>query len=241
MAILGKLAAEISHEINTPIGVGITATSYLSDSLAKISKDINQHKLSKRGLDDFVNNSEQGLALLLNNLQRASELISSYKQVAVDQTSGKIRLINLAAYVDEIIQSLHPKLKKTNHSIHIDCPEKIEVYSHAGALSQIFTHLILNSILHGFEHKNRGKIMIKLVMQGEEVHIAYADDGVGISEDELAQLFSPSFSHSSNNENSGLGTYIIHNLITDTLNGRINATCNNKQGLSYDIYFKNLL
>ena len=240
MAMLGKLAAEISHEIDTPIGVGITATSYLTDSLAKISEDISQHKLSKRGLDDFVTNAEQGLELLLNNLHRASELISSYKQLAVDQTSDKIRLINIAAYIDEIIQSLHPKLKKTNHSIHIDCPEKIEIYSHAGALSQIFTHLILNSITHGFANKHRGKIMIRLVMHSDEVHITFTDNGAGISDDNLERLFDPYFSQQVDNEQTGLGMYIIHSLVTDTLNGRIEATPNIQQGLSYDIYFKNL-
>jgi C4-dicarboxylate-specific signal transduction histidine kinase len=240
MSMLGKLAAEISHEIDTPIGVGITATTYLSDALSKISEDISQHKLSKRGLDDFVTNAEQGLALLLNNLQRASELISSYKQLAVDQSSDKIRLIDIAAYIDEIIQSLHPKLKKTSHSIHVDCPEKIEIYSHAGALSQIFTHLILNSITHGFANKHRGKIMIRLVMQSEELHITFTDNGVGINDEKLGQLFDPYFAQQVDNQKTGLGIHIIHSLVTDTLNGRIEATKNNQGGLSYDIYFKNL-
>ncbi len=240
MSLLGKLAAEVSHEIDTPIGIGITASSYLSDLLSKISEDIKQQKLSKRSLDDFVQNTEQAIALLLSNLQRASELISSYKQVAIDQTSGKIRLINIAAYIDEIIHSLHPKLKKTSHSIHIDCPEKIELYSHAGALAQIFTHLILNSITHGFANQNRGKIHIRLVMKGEEIHITYADNGVGVSNDNLAHIFEPHFSPEQTNNNN-LGTYIIHNLVTDTLNGRIEASSDNQHGLVYDIYFKSLV
>jgi len=240
MAILGSLSAEVSHEINTPIGVSITSTSYLADLLNKLSEEINQHKLSKRGLDDFVQNAEQSLELLLNNLQRASELITSYKQVAVDQTSDKIRLINVAKYIDEIIQSLHPKLKKTTHSIHIDCPDNIEIYCHAGALSQIFTNLIINSIIHGFDGINRGRIEISLTMRSEEVYINYSDDGLGMSEEDLPKIFDPFFTTKEGNGGTGLGTHIIHNLVTDTLNGRITASNNADKGLSYEIIFKDM-
>jgi len=240
MAILGSLSAEVSHEINTPIGVSITSTSYLADLVTKLNNDINQHKLSKRGLDDFVQNAEQSLQLLLNNLQRASELISSYKQVAVDQTSDKIRLINLAKYIDEIIQSLHPKLKKTTHSIHINCPDNIEIYSHAGALSQIFTNLIINSIVHGFDGINRGRIDIELKVKSEEIHIKYSDNGLGMKEEYLPKLFDPFYTTKENNGGTGLGTHIIYNLVTDTLNGKIIASSHPGQGLSYDIYFKDM-
>ena len=111
-------------------------------------------------LTTSLDNSKQGLDLLLNNLERASELVSSYKQVAVDQISEKIRQINLAQYLDDIIHSLHPKLKKTNHAIKVNCPNDAEIYCHAGAVSQIFTNLIINSVLHGLKGINRGKITI---------------------------------------------------------------------------------
>lgn len=240
MAMLGNLSAEVSHEINTPIGVSITSTSYLADLVTNLNEDISQHKLSKRGLDDFIQNAEQSLQLLLKNLQRASELISSYKQVAVDQTSDKIRLINVAKYIDEIIQSLHPKLKKTTHSIHINCPENIEVYCHAGALSQIFTNLIINSIVHGFEGINRGRIDIELTLQSEEVHINYSDNGLGMKQEFLPKLFDPFYTTKENNGGTGLGTHIVHSLVTDTLNGRVIASSPEGQGLSYDIYFSDM-
>ena len=240
MAILGNLSAEVSHEINTPIGISITSTSYLSDLLTKLTENINQHKLSKRNLDDFVVNAEQSLNLLLNNLQRASELISSYKQVAVDQTSDKIRHINLGKYIDEIIQSLHPKLKKTNHSIKISCSESIEIFCHAGAISQIFTNLIVNSIIHGFEGINRGVISINVEMLSDEIHIQYSDTGVGIARDKLDNLFDPFYTTKSDKGGTGLGTHIIYNLVTDTLNGTIEASCEPGQGLCYNIYFKDM-
>jgi signal transduction histidine kinase len=237
MAILGKLSAEVSHEINTPIGVSITSTSYLADLVTKLKQEIEEQKLTKRSLDDFTTNADQSLHLLVNNLTRASELIASYKQVAVDQTSDKTRHINVAKYLDEIIQSLHPKLKKTNHSIKIDCSNNLEIYCYAGAISQIFTNLIINSILHGFENINRGVITINAKMKGDKLHIHYSDNGVGVPKEKLPQLFDPFYTTKSGSGGTGLGTHIIHDLVTDTLKGTIRANSHEGQGLSYDIEF----
>jgi len=240
MAILGSLSAEVSHEINTPIGVSITSMSYLADLVTQLKADINQNKLSKRALDDFIHNADQSIALLENNLHRASDLIVSYKQVAVDQTSDKIRHINLAKYVDGIIQSLHPKLKKTSHSVKIECQQEIDIFCHAGAISQIFTNLIINSIIHGFDGINRGQIVIKLEKQNDTIHIRYQDNGVGIEQEELDHLFDPFYTTKSGDGGSGLGTHIVHNIVVDTLNGSIVASSEPGQGLTYDIEFENM-
>jgi signal transduction histidine kinase len=240
MAILGKLSAEISHEINTPIGVSITSTSYLSDLLSSLQDDINNQKLTKRSLDDFANNADQSLRLLLNNLNRASDLITSYKQVAVDQTSDKTRKINVAQYLNEIIQSLHPKLKKTKHTVKVNCAENIDIYCHAGAISQIFTNLIINSIIHGFDAIESGTITINAELKGERLFLHYQDDGIGVPQDKLSQLFDPFYTTKSGDGGTGLGTHIINELVTDTLNGQIVAHSEAGQGLSYDIEFDDM-
>lgn len=240
MAILGDMSAEVSHEINTPIGVGITSTTYLTDLLITLRKDIDEKTLSKRTLSEFTDNAELGLKLLFNNLNRASDLITSYKQVAVDQISDKIRKIDMAHYIDEIIHSLHPKLKKTNHSIKVDCPANIEIYCHAGAISQIFTNLIINSIIHGFENINRGTINIGVRMSGDHIKITYKDDGKGLTEEQIEHLFDPFYTTTENKGGTGLGTHIVHNLVTDTLNGKINIESSPNEGLQYNITFDNM-
>jgi len=240
MAILGKLSAEISHEINTPIGVSITSTSYLSDLLSSLKIDIDNQKLTKRSLDDFTNNADQSLLLLLNNLNRASDLITSYKQVAVDQTSDKTRKINVAKYLHEIIQSLHPKLKKTKHTIKVNCDDNIDIYCHAGAISQIFTNLIINSIIHGFDSIESGTITINVELKGERLYLHYHDSGCGIPQNKLSQLFDPFYTTKSGDGGTGLGTHIINELVTDTLNGQIVAHSEIGQGLSYDIEFDDM-
>lgn len=240
MSSLGALSAEISHEINTPIGISITSTSYLSDIIHKLQQDINAQKLSKRTIDSFIDNAQHGVELLLSNLQRAAELIASFKQVAVDQTNDKVRLINVAKYLDEIIRSIHPKLKKTDHSVKINCDPHIEIYTHPGAIAQIIINLIINSIAHGFTNINRGEMTIDITLDQQRLVILYRDNGVGVNEEQLEKLFDPFYTTKANKGGTGLGTHIIKNLIEDTLNGSIEAYSKDSEGLSYHMTFPDM-
>ena len=233
MSSLGQLSAEVSHEINTPIGISITSISYLADITTKLQQDISAQKLSKRMIDSFIANAQQSIALLSNNLQRAAELITSFKQVAVDQTNDKVRLINIAKYIDEIIQSIHPKLKKTNHCIKINCDPYIEIYTHPGAIAQIIINLIINSIIHGFYNINRGVMSIDVSIDQQRLVILYKDNGIGVSKEELGKLFDPFYTTQIDKGGTGLGTHIIKNLVIDTLNGSIDAYSESGKGLSY--------
>ena len=240
MSSLGALSAEVSHEINTPIGISITSISYLSDILSKLKSDINAQQLSKRSIENFIGNAQHSVDLLLSNLHRASELIASFKQVAVDQTNDKIRLVNIGKYLDEIIQSLHPKLKRTNHRVKIHCDKNIEIYSHPGAIAQIIINLIINSIIHGFEHINRGEICIDVSLEQQRLHLNYQDNGTGVDEELLDKLFDPFYTTKSDTGGTGLGTYIINNLVVDTLNGNIKVSSRPGKGLSYHIDFPDM-
>lgn len=235
MASLGQLSAEVSHEINTPIGISITSVSYLSDIINKLQQDINEQRLSKRTIDGFIENAQHSVDLLLKNLERAAELITSFKQVAVDQTNDKVRLISVAKYLDEIIQSLHPRLKKTSHCIKVDCPSHIEIYTHPGAVGQIIINLIINSITHAFQNTNRGEMTIKVTMEEQRLVLIYKDNGSGVTEAELEKLFQPFYTTQFDKGGTGLGTHIIQTLVVDSLNGSINAYCNEGEGLSYRI------
>ncbi|MCW8831719.1 MAG: ATP-binding protein [Colwellia sp.] len=235
MASLGMLSAEISHEINTPIGISITSASYLLDTIAQLQEGLNQKKISKQAIDKFISNANQSTELLTANLKRASELITSFKHVAVDQTSDKIRLINVAKYLDEIIHSLHPKLKQTSHCIKVHCDESIEIYSHPGAIAQIMINLIINSITHGFEGINRGEIDIDVHFTQHKLHMDFRDNGHGISPKALEHLFDPFYTTKAEKGGTGLGTHIVSNLVVDTLNGTIEASSEKEQGLSYHI------
>tara|TARA_R110002050_G_scaffold55155_11_gene124647 strand:- start:1004 stop:2749 length:1746 start_codon:yes stop_codon:yes gene_type:complete len=235
MASLGALSAEVSHELATPVGISITSSTYLLEQITHLQETLSQNKLSKKSIETFIENANKSTVLLINNLQRTSELLTSFKQIAVDQTSDKIRIISISKYLNEIIHSIHPKLRKTNHTINVHCDENIEVYSHPGAIAQIIINLIVNSIIHGFEHIDNGEITIDVTFHHNWLIIDYADNGQGISEEAHKQLFDAFYTTKSHNGGTGLGTHIIKNLVIDTLNGTITAHSELGKGLSYHI------
>jgi len=235
MASLGELSAEVSHEVSTPVGISITSSSYLLDLLTRLQQDLDQSKMSKKSIENFIQNANQSTTLLTNNLNRASDLLTSFKHVAVDQTSDKVRLFNISSYLDEIIQSVHPKLKKTGHCIKVSCDESIEIYSHPGAIAQIIINLVVNSIVHGFENINRGEITINIKFDHEKLVIDYNDNGHGMDKESLEKLFDAFYTTKAGKGGTGLGTHIVNNLVVDTLNGSIRAHSEIEQGLNYHI------
>lgn len=241
MAALGGLVAGITHEVNTPVGIGVTATSFLSEKLTALEHAYNDKSLTPKVLEHFIAEAKQGAELLNTNLVRASELIASFKQIAVDQTSEAIRTIQLQEYLNEIIRSLQPHFKKTKHHIEVNCPENLVLSCPAGAISQIFTNLLMNSLIHGFEHMDEGDINITVIDEGNVVDITYSDNGKGLTAEQLEKLFHPFFTTKRDQGGSGLGTHITYNLVRQTLGGSIQVRSEPGQGLSYHIRFpKNL-
>ena len=237
MASLGGLVAGITHDVNTPIGISVTAASYLREKLDSLDTALTNKELTQPQLQKFIEEGRESLSLLDNNLHRASDLISSFKQVAVDQASDAIRDINVKRYLEELIQSLQPHLKKTLHKIELNCADDLFIRCPAGALSQIFTNLILNSLRHAFDGIEQGTMAINIELRDSELHVVYEDNGNGLSEENLGKLFDPFFTTKLNDGGSGLGTHIVRNLVTQTLKGDIDATSEPGHGLTYTFSF----
>ncbi|WMO12735.1 sensor histidine kinase [Pseudoalteromonas piscicida] len=237
MAALGGLVAGITHDINTPVGIGVTATSFLQERLDQLEAAYNGKTLSPKALEEFISEAKQSASLLTTNLDRASELVASFKQIAVDQASEAVRTINLKQYLGEVIRSLHPKLKKTHHQVNVECPEDMTLNLPAGAISQIFTNLIMNSLIHGFENQDQGQIDIRIKEDNGMVNIVYKDNGKGVSKAQLDRLFDPFFTTKRDQGGSGLGTHITLNLVKQTLNGDIEVNSEEGKGLTYYISF----
>jgi len=241
MAALGGLVAGITHEVNTPVGIGVTATSFLAEKLQALSTAYTDKTLTPKMLEHFIEEASQGTELLQSNLIRASELIASFKQIAVDQASEAVRTINLAEYLHEVIRSLQPNFKKTHHQIEVNCPDNIVLSCPAGAISQIFTNLLMNSLIHGFEDMENGLVRITVLDEDDNVDIKYSDNGKGLSPDQLEKLFHPFFTTKRDQGGSGLGTHITYNLVRQTLGGSIEVSSEPGKGLHYHICFpKNL-
>lgn len=237
MASLGGLVAGIAHEINTPVGIGLTGISHLSDSTEKISKKYQDEDMTQEEFEEYLYTSKELSSLIQKNLDKAAQLVSSFKQVAVDQSSEEKRKFNLNKYMNEILSSIHSVTKKTNIKIDIKCPKDININSYPGAFSQVITNLIMNSIIHGFEEKEPGNISIHISQENNQIKLIYKDNGKGIKKENLNKIFDPFFTTNRENGGSGLGLNIIYNIITSTLNGTI--TCNSKEneGIEFIIKF----
>jgi signal transduction histidine kinase len=237
MASLGGLVAGIAHEINTPLGICVTGVSHLQEEFKIVKESMATNTLTENKLLDFFEDVEEILTILSTNTQRGASLVNSFKQVAVDQTSNEVRTINLHQYISEVILSLKPNLKRTAIKIEVLCEQTLSINVDAGAISQILSNLILNSVKHGFDDGVEGNILIEAYIKNNNIVLRYRDDGNGIDDKELEKLFEPFYTTKRGSGGSGLGTHLVYNLVTGSLNGKITVKSKLGKGLAYLIKF----
>jgi len=235
MASLGELVAGVAHEINTPVGIGVTAASHLQDAVSVFSKKFETGQITKTEFASFLHNANEGSEILLNNLHRAAKLIRSFKQIAVDQTSENRRNFNLKETIEETLLSLQPKIKRTHIKTKLECPDGIEIDSFPGSYSQIISNLITNSLIHGYEDNDEGLIKIIVTSNKSNLLMKYCDDGCGIPEENRNKAFDPFFTTRRGLGGSGLGLHLVYNIITQQLKGEILISNNQEKGLCFEI------
>lgn len=238
LASLGRLVAGVAHEINTPLGICVTATSHLVQELKLTREELAAGEMTEESLGTFFDVVDQSLRIMTTNTQRAAALVRSFKQVAVDQSSGDIRSFNLDAYLKEVLLSLQPKLKGRPVKVEVDCPKDLVLDSYPGAVSQIVTNMVVNSLVHGFERDQPGKITVAASVEDDGwVVLDYADDGAGMDKDTLDKLFDPFFTTKRGTGGSGLGAHILYNLVTGALGGTVRVESAPGEGLRYHLRF----
>lgn len=237
MASLGGLVAGIAHEINTPVGIGVTAISHLREESEILEKSLQQGSMKRSDLEAYVRKSNEAATIVETNLRRASDLIRSFRNVAVDQMSEEPREFALADYLEEILMSLRPKLKQGGHKIELECDPSIRILSQPGVFSQIVTNLVMNSLIHAFDDSESGRMSLTVNQGDGDIEICYRDFGKGIPEDQVSKVFDPFFTTRRGQGGSGLGLHIIYNIVTRTLGGTIRCESEVGQGTSFTIKF----
>ncbi len=230
MAALGNLVAGVAHEVNTPLGVALTAASHLQRQCEKLAAE-------QVPSEQAVKQVSKSASFIENNLRRAADLVRSFKQVAVDQSSQERRKFELRSYIEEILVSLHPNLRRHAQRIEVECPSDTVVDSYPGALYQILANLLVNSINHGFAGGAQGTISLVVTVQDGQVELVYTDDGRGMDEGLVARVFEPFFTTRRGQGGSGLGMHITYNLATKILGGSIDCWSKEGQGVRFTLRF----
>lgn len=228
MAALGNLVAGIAHEVNTPIGIGLTAASHLQELTNEFDDLCNNGTPRRQDLTNYLRDLHESSTIILKNMERAGKLIQSFKQVSADQSGEFERVFNVKSYLEEILLSLQPKLKSTNHHIIINCSEALTFKGFPGALSQVLTNLIVNSLNHGYNPKDEGHIYITVKVERRAIILTYSDDGKGMESQVLSKIFDPFYTTKRGHGGTGLGLYLIYNIITQQFKGTI--TCKSQLG-----------
>lgn len=221
MAALGDLVAGVAHEVNTPIGVCVTASSFLAERTRQLRDLYEKGEMKRSDLEKYLTLAEESSASVLTNLERAAELVQSFKKVAADQSSEEKRSFELRSYLEQILVSLRPQFKRTPHTVHMECPEGLTLDSYPGAIMQIVTNLIMNSLIHGFADGLPGEIFINVESVADAVALSYRDTGVGMDKEQKDRIYDPFYTTKRGSGGTGLGMNIVYNLVTQTLKGTI--------------------
>jgi len=234
LASLGDMVAGVAHEISTPLGVSLMASSFLNDTTKKLVKECDPVKDSGE-FEKYAQKALEASSIILTNLERASDLLSSFKHVAVDQVVEEKRRFNLKTNIEDTLSSLRPKYKRTFHEVIVDCPDNIDMDTYPGAFSQIITNLVMNSLTHGFDGIDHGTITIKAEKNKNMLLFTYRDTGKGMDGATMSKLFDPFFTTSRSRGGIGLGMHIVYNLVTKTLHGTIQCKSQPEKGMEYRI------
>ena len=222
LAALGSLVAGVAHEISSPIGTSLTVASTLANRSADFTDQIGSGQMRRAQLAEFADGCRTAAEQLVANLQRAGGLVQSFKQVAVDRSSDDRRAFDLKLATEQVSASVRARLLKSQSSLAIEMPSDIIMDSFPGPYGQVLTNLIFNAVTHGFTNGPGGQMLIKAHRAGsDQVEITFSDDGGGIPEDVQRHVFDPFFTTRRAQGSTGLGLYIVHNLVTQQLGGRI--------------------
>lgn len=233
MASLGQLVAGVAHEVNTPIGIALTASSFMASQSQNLAQQLSAGSLSKSALNEFAHECEEASTIIVRHLERAAKLVQNFKQVSVDRSSDGRRLFELDSFLSGLIDSLQSLWKSRPVHVKVNCPAHLAMDSFPGALGTVLTSLIQNALSHAFSIAQAGNICIDIEAQQDadahagsllhekSVQITVADDGAGISAEHQAKIFEPFFTTSRASGATGLGLHVAYNLVSQKLGGTI--------------------
>jgi PAS domain S-box-containing protein len=222
LAALGRLVAGVAHEVNNPVGISLTVASSLERKTALFADEVGRGNLKRSSLNEFLETSRDAASQLVANLNRAAELIQSFKQVAADRNYSDQRIFDLGDLTEQVVMSLRPGLRKHHLTLSVDCQPNLTMNSYPGPYGQVLTNLFLNSVAHAFPDGKPGSVDIQVRESGKDnVEIIFSDNGCGMSLDVRRRAFDPFFTTRRDQGGTGLGLHIVYSIVTNRLGGRL--------------------
>ncbi len=222
LAALGRLVAGVAHEVNNPVGISLTVASSLERKTALFADEVGRGNLKRSSLNEFLETSRDAASQLVANLNRAAELIQSFKQVAADRNYSDQRIFDLGDLTEQVVMSLRPGLRKHHLTLSVDCQPNLTMNSYPGPYGQVLTNLFLNSVAHAFPDGKPGAVDIQVRESGKDnVEILFSDNGCGMSLDVRRRAFDPFFTTRRDQGGTGLGLHIVYSIVTNRLGGRL--------------------
>ena len=233
LAALGRLVAGVAHEINTPVGTGLTVASSLQRRYEVFAREVERGEIRRSALNEFLGGVKDAAVQLVANLVRASELVQSFKQVAADRSGLERRRFDVGELAEQVLVGLRPELRKRGLVLDITCEPALVIDSLPGPFGLVVSNLVLNSIVHAFPDGGKGTITLKVGAFGDsDIEIVVSDDGCGMSPQIRRHAFDPFFSTRRHEGATGLGLHIVHSMVVDRLEGRLALTSEPDAGTS---------
>lgn len=229
-AMMGSL----THDLNSLIGVCISSLSYQIDQNKRVTQDFNNDKLKRSDFEAYLNTERESFSITMRNLELAVEMVESF-------VSEKTRILVLKPYLEKMVKSVAHDKNIKPVDIRIHCPDELVYQGKTGTLLRVLYNLIKNSIEHGFNDTQKGFISIDVRQEDGYTRIRLSDNGKGIPEESKDKIFDAFYSTRSVKGGSGLGLFIVKNLVTQSLEGDISFTSEPGKGTLFILNLPALL
>lgn len=232
MAAIGNMVQGVAHELNTPVGLALTAVTHIKSDSEQLQKNVNEGKLTKTSLSDHLESNINLASSMFTSLAKAAQLIKSFKLVSVNEHHERLQTFMLADNLDNLLASMRRSIDR-KYEIENRIPRDIQIENYPGVFYQIYTNLMNNSVLHGFDGRDQGNIIIDARIEGEMLVLDYKDNGVGMDEETKRNLYEAFFTTKRARGGTGLGMNIVQALVTDKLHGEIELLSTLGEGTQY--------
>lgn len=234
MASLGRLVAGFAHEINTPVGIALTASSSIEEASRQIERMLMQEEVEEDDLISTLETIRDASRLVFSNLNRSADLVRSFKRTSVDQSVGELSIYSLNDTIKDVLTSMRMTIKQTPITAVFDSHERIDLFGNPGDIFQVISNLFENSVRHGFDNgKREGRISIEIQKENDSVRIHYSDTGKGMPTEVAERVFEPFYTTVRARGGTGLGMYICHNIVTSRLKGTIECKSTPGKGTQF--------